>query len=253
MHIGFGPQLRNKGRLAAGDRVDGRLRESLRSDPPLLGEEGLDDRSRSIATTARHLIVDNFAEKALIAEIANNGLARLGDCHSAVGLGRGLDDAAAPVDDRQGLEPAAPATLKVVEVVPRRHLHRARSKFGIDEAVGDDGNLPARQRHAHLLADELPVALVVGVNGDAGVAEHGLRPGCRDRDPAIAADDRILQLPQLPRLIDVFDLEVGDRREAVAAPVDETVGAVDEALAVELDEDFPHRPRGARIHREGGA
>ncbi len=44
----------------------------------------------------------------------------------------------------------------VVRVVRRRHLHAAGAEFGIGElAVGDDGNLPARVRLQHQLADEL--------------------------------------------------------------------------------------------------
>jgi hypothetical protein len=48
------------------------------------------------------------------------------------------------------------------------------------------------------LADQVAVALVVGVDRDAGVAEHGLGPRRRDHDHLIRADHRVAQLPQEP-------------------------------------------------------
>src|SRR3546814_1680627 len=51
------------------------------------------------------------------------------------------------------LESSALADFKVVEVVTRRDLHRARTKFRIGMLVGDDGDKASGNRQAHLLAD----------------------------------------------------------------------------------------------------
>ena len=74
------------------------------------------------------------------------------------------------------------ADLEIVEVVRRRDLDRARALLGVGIFVGDDRNPPADQRQDHVLADEMLVALVVGMHGDAGVAEHGLGPRGGDDD-----------------------------------------------------------------------
>src|SRR3546814_6477837 len=52
------------------------------------------------------------------------------------------------------LESSALADFKVVEVVTRRDLHRARTKFRIGMLVGDDGDKASGNRQAHLLANQ---------------------------------------------------------------------------------------------------
>ena len=84
-------------------------------------------------------------------------------------------------------EVVAPADLEIVEVVRRRDLHRAGALLGIGIFVGDDGDAAADQRQDHVLADEMLVALVVGMHGDGGVAEHGLGPRGGDDDELAAA------------------------------------------------------------------
>ena len=76
------------------------------------------------------------------------------------------------------------ADFEVVEVVRRGDLHRARAELGVGVFVGDDRDAAADERQDHVLADEVLVALVLGVHGDAGVAEHGLGTGGGDDDVA---------------------------------------------------------------------
>ena len=80
------------------------------------------------------------------------------------------------------------ADLEIVEVVGRRDLDRAGAFLGVGIFVGDDRDAPADQRQDHVLADQMLVALVVGMHGDGGVAEHGLGPGGGDDDEAGARD-----------------------------------------------------------------
>ncbi len=89
------------------------------------------------------------------------------------------------VDDRQRVPPA---DLVVVEVVPRRDLDAAGAECRIDVVIGDDRNHAVGERQADVLPDEMPIALVLGVHGDGGVAQHGLRTrGRDDQMPGTAA------------------------------------------------------------------
>ena len=54
-------------------------------------------------------------------------------------------------------------------------------------------------------------------------------------------------------LVDVFDLGVGQRRQAVRAPVDDAAALVDEALVVHLTEGLAHGSGAALIHGEAAA
>ena len=70
----------------------------------------------------------------------------------------------------------------VVVVVRRRDLHGAGAEVALDDLVGDDRHVALDERDPDAPADERPVARVVGVDGDRGVAEDRLGPGRRDRD-----------------------------------------------------------------------
>ena len=103
-----------------------------------------------------------------------------------------------------------------------------------------------------MLADEVAVALVVGMHRDAGVAEHGLGPGGRDRDEAPRlALDRVADVPELALDLDLLHLEVGDRGLEARDP--SSRGACpgrSGPVAVELDEDLEDGARQALVHGE---
>ncbi len=73
---------------------------------------------------------------------------------------------------------------EIVGVVRGRHLDRAGAEFAADPGVGHDGNLASGQRQAEHLPVQVGVALVVRVNRDRDVAQHGLGPGGGHGDEA---------------------------------------------------------------------
>ena len=123
-------------------------------------------------------------------------------------------DDAALVHDREARQAVPLADLEVVRVVRRRHLDRAGAERRVDVLVGDDRDAPAGQRQLDLGADQVPVALVVGVHRDRGVAEHRLGPGGGDHDRvvAVAVPDR----DQLAVVVGVLDLDVATARSGSA-------------------------------------
>ena len=141
-----------------------------------------------------------------------------------------------------------PADLEVVGVVRRGHLDRAGAEGGVDVVVGDDRDPPAGQRQLDLGADQVLVALVVGVHGDGGVAEHRLGPGGRDDDRRVAV--AVPDGDELAVVVAVLDLDVGQRGQAARAPVDDPLGAVDQAVVEHPLEDGLHRAGQALVHRE---
>ena len=92
-----------------------------------------------------------------------------------------------------------------------RDLDRAGAERRVDVLVGDDRDARGWSAAARpSRADQVPVALVVGVHGHGGVAEHRLGPGGghHDRVVAVAVADR----DQLARLVGVVDLDVATAR-----------------------------------------
>ena len=125
--------------------------------------------------------------------------------------------------------------LEIVEVVRRGDLDGAGAFLRVRIFVGDDRDAAPDERQDGMLADEVAVALVVGMHRDAGVAEHGLGPRRRDRDEAaLLALDRVADVPELALDLDLLHLEVGDRGLEARIPVHEALVAVDQPVAVEL-------------------
>ena len=67
------------------------------------------------------------------------------------------------------------ADFEVVGIVRGRDFDDAGAEFAVNIGVGDDGNFAIHQRQHHVLADEVLVAFVLGMDGDGGVAEHRFR------------------------------------------------------------------------------
>ncbi len=140
----------------------------------------------------------------------------------------------------------------------RRDLHRARALGRIGVVVSDDRHATTGDRQGHELAHQTLVALILRVNGHAGVAQHGLRPGRGDDDEAarlelgrlavLVEGDRVLighavgqRIGEVPiGAVDLLllDLQVRDGRLEMRVPVHQTLVAIDQAVLVQLDEDL---------------
>ena len=140
--------------------------------------------------------------------------------------------------------------FEVVRIVRGRDLDCARAEGGIDVLVGKDGNGAVDDGQDDAPADELLVACIVGVHGDARIAEHRLRARRRDFHETRAVLKRIAQMPEMPRFRLVLDLDVRERRVARRAPVRDARPLIDQPLLVKAHENFAHGARAALVHRE---
>ena len=147
----------------------------------------------------------------------------------------------------------AKADLKVVGVVCRGHLNSARAEADLAVFVAHDGNFAVHNGQDAGLADQVLELLVLRVDRNARIAHHRLRTGGGDDDIAAAVGERVADIPEVARLVDILDLRVGERRQAVRAPVDDAAALVDQALIVELAERLAHGLGAALVHREAGA
>ncbi len=177
------------------------------------------------------------AQRPLLAQRGDHGLLRLGDGPAGEPLPRLRGEAAVGADRDDLLEAVLAADLEVVGVVAGGDLQRPGAELGVDVLVGDDRQAAADQGQDAELADQVAVALVVGIHRDRRVGEHRLGTHGGDGQDAVGALDRIVD--RVERVLDlaVLDLEVGDRRVRARVPVDHVVVAVDVALVEELLED----------------
>ena len=123
------------------------------------------------------------------------------------------------------------ADRPVVEVVRGRDLHRAGAELAVDVVVGDHRDVASVSGSARL-ADQMPIALVLGMHRDRGVAQHRLRARRGDDDRFAAVGERIADLPELALLLLGVDFEIGHRGAELRVPVDEPLAAIDEPVLV---------------------
>ena len=76
--------------------------------------------------------------------------------------------------------------LVIVEVVRRGDLQAAAAEGRIDVGIRDHRNVASGERQAHACADQVPVALILGVHRHGAVAKQCLGPRGRDHDVARA-------------------------------------------------------------------
>ena len=154
------------------------------------------------------------------------------------------------VEHRDGRKAGPLGDLEVGGVVGRGDLDRAGAELGVHRLVGDDRDLPPNQREAQKAADHPPVTLVVGMHRHGGVPQHRLGPGGGHFHPALAFNEGVLDVDQLPGDVLVLHLDVAEGGAAARTPVDDPPAPVDDPLLVQADEDGPHRPGEPLVHGE---
>ncbi len=232
---------------AVPDGVAGRLGQRADLDPPLHRQPRLDGglAARAVAhrVDVRALLGDDPALGAQRGDDRRAGLQPVQAQERAV-----HGDHRVLVHHRDVRQAVALADLEVVRVVGRGHLDGAGAELRVDVLVGDDRDPAAGERQLDLGADQVPVALVVRVDGDRGVTEHRLGPGGGDDDGvlALAVADR----DQLSVVVLVLHLDVRDGGQAARTPVDDALGPVDQLVVEELLEDGLDGLRQALVHGE---
>ena len=242
MVIDLGPAVGVELHLAVGDDglacLDARVLEE-----PLLAQAALDRHVGALGVAEVVLIRLLLHEAADLGEQLGGALAGGEAFHAGEVLAGELVECAVRVHDVDHRQAVALADLEVGLVMGRRHLQHAGAEGEIDVLIGDNrqqGLVLDRQRPAHMLADEVGVAFVLGIHRDGGVAgdDFGARGG--DFQPGAGLlDDLDLEVIHdgVLRLHD--DLLIAERGERGRAPVDHAFAAVDQALLVEIDE-HPH-------------
>ena len=134
-------------RKAFGDKADApvlhccnrRFREILHADEPLLRDERLDRRLAARAVPDRMLVLLRSDECADLRKLLHELLAAFVTVKPRV-LSCTLAHRAVRIDDNDLFKIVAQPHLKVVRIVRRRHLDRARTKCGIDVRIRKEGN-----------------------------------------------------------------------------------------------------------------
>src|SRR5262249_2180774 len=247
--IGLGPVLRDKLDSARFDCLDGPPGQRLHLHEPLRRDQRLDPRFSRLAFADAQRVWLDLLDQSQLFEISHDALASFETIEAGVGSG-GFGHVAGLVDDFDLRKIVAPAAFEVVGIVRRRDFHDAGAELGVGQIVEDDRNGAIHQRELDRLAVQGEIAAVGFVDGDGGVAEHGLGPRSGDYQRAISFVHRIADVPEVALRLVVGHFEIGDGGAAARAPVDHVLATIDQALFVEADEDLAHGAREALIESE---
>jgi len=163
---------------ASGPVLTTRQRPGL--DVPLISQERLDDRVTAIPARHHQLVRLDVLHQSQFFQIGDHSFAGLEAIQAAIFVGAVVVDFGIGGEDIEQRQLVALADRVVVEIVRRRDLDAAGAEGRIDVFVGNDGNRAARQRQGYMQADQILVALVVGMHGNGGIAQQGFRAGGGD-------------------------------------------------------------------------
>ena len=132
----------------------------------------------------------------------------------------------------------------------RCYLQPTGAKRHINIAVFDERNFPVHQREHNSFRFKIAIALIIRMNGNSCIAQHGFRPGCGNHNGTFTFYKRIADMIEVTVSFFVFDLKVRQGRMTAMAPVDDVIILIDKAFIVKLHKDLAHRARQAFIHGE---
>ena len=248
VHVGLCEALGNELYPAVLDDIDGRLGKGLHLHKPLGARERLNNRAAAVAA-ADIVVIRLYLDKvSLLLEIGNDGLAGFVAIHAVILAA--VYYLCILIDDEYLLKVMAQSDLVVIGVVAGGHLDSARAEAELNIVVGDDGELSADKGQNCVFADKVLIALIVGVNGNTGVAEHGLGTGGCDYKLLIRVLDGVSYMPEAAGHVLVLDLGIRQSRAALGAPVDDSVALIDKSLFVQLTEGLAHGLGSCLIHGE---
>ena len=136
-------------------------------------------------------------------QIGNNLLAGFIAIQTLI-LAAELVDNTLIVQDPNHFQIMTQTDFKVIGIMGRSHLDAAGAEFHFGIVIRNHRDFLVHQRQNNHFANNILVAIVIGVNAHAGVAKHSLRAGgSNDHFPA-AICQRIPDMPQMTGLIHVF-------------------------------------------------
>ena len=241
--------FRYKLRLVVLHHLDSGAGEFFHFEIPLFARFGFDRRMATVANTYVVRIGFDLLDVSLRLQVLDDLLSRFFARKSLV-LACVFVHEPLVVDDGDERQIMTFAHFKVVGVVCRRDLHRARTEAHFHVVVRNHGNLPIGKGQIHLFAYDVCVLFVVRIDRHRRVAEHGFRSRRCDDHISASVYVGVFQMPQVARLFFVFHFRVGQRRAATGTPMRHTVAFIDQSFFVQVDEYFSDRFTALLVHRE---
>ena len=153
-------------------------------------------------------VIFDLFDQIQVLQIRQHGLAAFEAVHARIFVTRGQGHLGVEANDGDALQIQALACRVIVGIVGGREFHATSAKFGIHKGIGHHRDFTVREGQLDGFAEQVLVALILGMHGHAGIAEHrfGARGGHHQVPAAIGKG--ISQVPELALFFHVFHFEI---------------------------------------------
>ena len=240
---------RHKRGIAVFHGFDGRFGQGFHFEEPLFGNEGFHGGAAAVAMTHGVNMNFFFAAETQFFQFFQHGFAAFIAVHTGV-FAAGVGHFRVEVDNFHLRKVMAEADFKVVGVMEGRDLHNAGTEGLIHIFIGDNGDFLAGDGHQHGFAHIVAVTVVLGIDGESRIAEHRFRTGRGHGHELIGIFDAVFDFPQTAFFFFMFHFDIGDRRMAFRAPVDDIFITIDQFFFIESHKGFANGAGKAFVHGE---
>ena len=141
--------------------------------------------------------------------------------------------------------------LIVVRIMGRSNFYSAGTEFGINIAISDDRNNSVGSRQTQSFANQIAITRVLRVNCYCSIAGQSFRTGgCNHQAAAFFFNYRVVDVPEMARVVLMLNLDIAQCGVAVYAPVGDTGAFVNQALFKQSAENLANSLGAAFIHSE---
>ena len=146
----------------------------------------------------------------------------------------------------------AQSHLKVVRVVRGSNLNNAGSEIRFNIIVRNNGDLTVNYRQNKCLAHKVLIAFVIRVYRNGGIAEQCFGACGGKLQVTAPVLKRVTQMPEMPCLLLVLNLRVGNRGLAMGAPVYYSFSPVYKSLFIKAYKYLVYSLVTSLVDRDGG-
>ena len=244
---------RHQAHLVFHHRLIGRLDEVVHPEEPLGGELWLDRHIGPLGEADRIVVVLHVVHRPDLLQLSGKSVAHL-EAVAPLILSPKAIQRTVVIEDIVLRQTIPLPDGVVVDVVTGGDLEAASTEVYIHVVIHDDRDLATHTRHDDMLALEVGVPLVGGIDADRRIAKDRLRTGRRHEDVLLRIlHDRIADVVELGVLRLMDHLLIGDRSLRRRIPIHHSDTTVDQPLAIEVAEDIIHRLAPLLVHGEGEA
>ena len=138
--------------------------------------------------------------------------------------------------------------FKVIRIVCGSYFQCTGAEFGIHKRVANDLQLALHQGKYNGFSNVMLVPLVIRINSNSRISEHGFRPRRCHHETFIPILEGVANMIKEALFRLVVDLFVGKSCLTAGTPVDDVMTLVNEAFVEQANEHLPNSPGQSLVH-----